>query len=415
MLPARGRRLPAIALAVALACGSGSALALSIGLPNVQTYLGQPLRMRVPVKIDDPGEANPQCLRLIPAHQSDGVPTLTHGKLTLEGMSDGASALRITTWQPVLEPVLRVIVEAGCQRRMRREFTLLLDPPPVAETMLAAAPAGQVALAAPPALHFGTPQIHADRSAVAMARPPVDTAAAAKREAPRKKPSTKPTEKPATPTLTQSGSTPGVTPHAARRADRLVLSSPEDTAPAPIAPAEDAANREAVEVAREREAEILRRVDDLASEVRRLRAERDAANARNRELTAKSKSNGYAWTAGGRNGPAERRLRIGVAQSAPANAALGRRRKRRSDDAHHGSRRALGGRARRAPDDGDDARTIAQPRGKHETCRRRAGGDCTGAGNDAGAVAHSGNAARSAEQRRPGDPNPPTPAAAAKK
>ncbi|HEU0202265.1 MAG TPA: hypothetical protein VFR86_17780, partial [Burkholderiaceae bacterium] len=59
------------------------------------------------------------------------------------------------------------------------------------------------------------------------------------------------------------------------------------------------ANREAAEVAREREAEIPRRVDDLASEVRRLRAELDAAGARNRELTAKSKSNGYAWTAGG--------------------------------------------------------------------------------------------------------------------
>jgi hypothetical protein len=65
--------------------------------------------------------------------------------------------------------------------------------------------------------------------------------------------------------------------------DRLVLMAPEDLPKGP-GPSD-------------RDAEVLKRVEELAAEVKKLRAELDSAAIRNKELAVKADSANYAWAA----------------------------------------------------------------------------------------------------------------------
>ncbi|MCX8004339.1 MAG: hypothetical protein N2688_05190 [Burkholderiaceae bacterium] len=131
-------------VAAAACCFPSPASALGLGTPELASHLGQPLALRVPLTGDEGGDFGPQCVRLLP--QADGdIPTLGAGRLSLERGPAG-SALRISSLQPIQEPALRIVLEVGCQTRLRREFVVLLDPPPVA-----AGPA--------PAFEFGAPEV----------------------------------------------------------------------------------------------------------------------------------------------------------------------------------------------------------------------------------------------------------------
>jgi hypothetical protein len=138
-------RLRAAAAAIAL-CFNAPAAALGLGAPELASHLGQPLALRVPLTSEDGGDLGPQCLRLV--NQPDGdLPGLGAARVSLERGAGGTS-LRITSLQPVHEPALRIALEIGCNRRVRKEFTVLLDPPPIA-------------VAPPPsaAVEFGAPQV----------------------------------------------------------------------------------------------------------------------------------------------------------------------------------------------------------------------------------------------------------------
>jgi hypothetical protein len=118
----------AVALAVSLALADPDAFALGFGEPQVSSALGQPLRMRIPLRVDRDMDITSECLRLIGATSADTLPTLSQARLTLE--EHGAErSLRVDSLLPVNEPILRVTIEAGCMQRVRREFVLLLDPP----------------------------------------------------------------------------------------------------------------------------------------------------------------------------------------------------------------------------------------------------------------------------------------------
>src|SRR5882672_5326663 len=122
-----GARLRSLVLAVATSLAAAPAAPLSLGTPDVASFLGQPLQLRVPVVLDDPTDGGAQCVRVISQPGGD-VPTLSVARIEVERGIAGAF-LRVSTPQPVDEPVLRVVLEIGCTQRVRREFTLLLDPP----------------------------------------------------------------------------------------------------------------------------------------------------------------------------------------------------------------------------------------------------------------------------------------------
>lgn len=370
-----------LALAVAAALGLGllfplSVQALSFGTARLDSSLGQPLDLRIPLLGDDLAELSADCVRLLPAADSD-VPTLNVGRVTVE--RDGLlTAIRVRGLEPMNEPALRVIVEAGCQRRMQREYVLLIDPPamrmdaaaaPPGVAPMAPAAAGDLELgpaeiramrgrpllirvplrgpeaprltaacvrtvsdggsppplasartrlvdagSASPVLEISTREPLSDRSirviaelgcerpirrefdllvetpppsaeaAPAAARParrpqadsavrprqaaaPAAPAAATKAPAPAAAPPAAPAPEAARPAAPATGAPPSTK-------DRLVLAAPEDATPPPSAAAAPLQTEE-----------FVRKLDELATEVKRLRAELDAANQRNAQLT----------------------------------------------------------------------------------------------------------------------------------
>lgn len=392
--------LRAVAVAVALATMSAPVFALGLGAPDVTSYLGQPLQMRVPVVLDDPADGLTHCPRIVPNSGSD-VPTLSLGRIDLErGVTQ--SFLRISTALPIDEPVLRVVVEIGCQRRVQREFVLLLDPPsgvaqrapaPVAvaprldfgrpevlgtrgQPLLMTVPiTGELApslsnacVRAVPgetsemprvltdarvtvveagdkrALRIQTPdpvndarvrvlvelgceqplrhefvvQLDAPRLAstpavaedAVKAAPRVATPVTKRPPPPRVAPQPKPAlppvaTAPVPPTTLETPATPAAAapavepsraaPGAAPKSDRLVLSAPEDVVQ-PLAPRSDADPKVAppASAADERE-QVIKRLEQLSTEVKTLRAELDASTQRNRELSTRAQSASYAW------------------------------------------------------------------------------------------------------------------------
>jgi hypothetical protein len=380
-----------VVLALALAFGVGAmpapAQAMSFGMARLNSALGQPLDLRIPVQSADPSDLDGQCLRLLPSPDSD-IPTLSIGRVSLE--RDGLlNSIRVQSLDPIYEPALRVVLEAGCQRRMQREYVLLVDPPALRATTPGApaappAPAGlelgdadiravrgrplliRVPLRGPeaprlaadcvrtvgdagsppaletararlvdggsaaPVLEISTREALTDRTVRVIAelgceRPirrefdllvetpppqvepdvaPATAAAAAATAAPVARPARRatppatparprppvapvaPAPAPAVPPPVAAAPAPApaptvpvppVAPPAATK-DRLVLSPPDETpAATPAVPAPSATPSD----------EFVRKLDELASEVKRLRVELDAANQRNAMLTEK--------------------------------------------------------------------------------------------------------------------------------
>jgi hypothetical protein len=138
---------------------SARALALGLGDAHVASAIGEPLLATVPLKADAGVELTQDCVRIVPAGESgDSTPALNAARISIDAEHH---QLRIESLQPILEPTLRVAVEVGCKERIRREFALLLDPPPVA--VAASGPGGGAAQpgGAQPALGLGMAQISA--------------------------------------------------------------------------------------------------------------------------------------------------------------------------------------------------------------------------------------------------------------
>jgi hypothetical protein len=176
-----------LAAAVAAALGVlmlhwPAAHGMSLGVPRVNSALGQPLDLAIPAQSQDPNELTGECLRLLPAPDSD-IPTLTAGRILVE--RDGLlTTLRIRSLDPIYEPAFRVVLEAGCQRRMQREYVLLLDPPPLRDVAPAgAAAAAPIVVPGAPApikdIELGDADIRAVRGRPLLMRVPVRGPAAA--------------------------------------------------------------------------------------------------------------------------------------------------------------------------------------------------------------------------------------------
>ena len=129
----RGLRLVACVGALSL---SSNAFALGLGDPSVASVLGQPLQLTVPLVADPGTELGPECVRIVPGPR-DSIPSLNSGRITIDPEH---GQLRIESLLPITEPALRLIVEAGCNQRIRREYALLVDPPVITVPQSGSAP-----------------------------------------------------------------------------------------------------------------------------------------------------------------------------------------------------------------------------------------------------------------------------------
>src|SRR5258705_5009475 len=128
-------------LAVALA--SGAADALGLGEIAQQSAFGEPLHLVIPVitgASDGTVSADllDECFKLVSpsVSRTSDVPPIVNGRLRLERSSSG-TYLVVSTNRPINDPVVSITLQASCVGSIRREYTLLLDPPaiqvPVAE------------------------------------------------------------------------------------------------------------------------------------------------------------------------------------------------------------------------------------------------------------------------------------------
>jgi len=116
----------------------GLASAVALGNIALQSSLGQPLRVVIPVALNSGEVLDTSCLKLV-RDAEPGTPQLLTGRVSVE-RNAASTRLVVTTPRPMDEPALRLSVLAGCGNTVRRDYVLLLDPQGTrSDTVLASA------------------------------------------------------------------------------------------------------------------------------------------------------------------------------------------------------------------------------------------------------------------------------------
>jgi pilus assembly protein FimV len=130
------RRYVRTALGLALALASGAASALGLGQIEVKSRIGQPFLAEIPIISNDPAElenlqaelASPLVFARVGLQPPMGVVAELQFTSALD--SAGRPVIRVTTTQPVNEPLLTFLVSVDWgQGRLVREYAALVDAP----------------------------------------------------------------------------------------------------------------------------------------------------------------------------------------------------------------------------------------------------------------------------------------------
>ena len=135
------------------------ALALGLGELTVESHLGEPFSARTVIRAGADETVESGCVSVKAAPADSGFPGIPRARVALEPR-DGGYLLRVRTQRAVLEPVVAFVLAADCPGAapVRREYTLLLDPPasvwagrlPAQAALPRAEPAPPQARTAPP-------------------------------------------------------------------------------------------------------------------------------------------------------------------------------------------------------------------------------------------------------------------------
>jgi len=136
-----------LSVAIALALIGGNAFALGLGAIQVKSKLNQPLDAEITVLSENAADAAGLDVKLATAEDFQRV-GLDRGRVAIpldfsvSTNSRGQSVIHVTSKDSVREPLLDFLVEVNWAKgKLLREYTVLLDPPVVAPTRAAAAPA----------------------------------------------------------------------------------------------------------------------------------------------------------------------------------------------------------------------------------------------------------------------------------
>jgi hypothetical protein len=115
--------------AVILVFVSGTAThaaALSLGRVSAAPVLNAPLAATVPVALSSDESLDIECVRVEVFVGEDRLaPNLVRAELAGSGTQ---RQIRVRTTARLVEPIVSIFVEAGCQSRVSRRYTLLVDP-----------------------------------------------------------------------------------------------------------------------------------------------------------------------------------------------------------------------------------------------------------------------------------------------
>ncbi|PKL95477.1 MAG: hypothetical protein CVV18_05390 [Gammaproteobacteria bacterium HGW-Gammaproteobacteria-8] len=160
-----------LALAIAMAL-PGSALAVGLGEARVDSYLNQPLEVRM--RLLDASADDLDTLTVTPASAAEfdrlGVMSsaLALGLEISIDRSESPPVIRVRSNRPVSDPVVQLLIDARWSGgRMLREYTLFLDPP----TLPVAPPSAPVRPQAEPARPVPAPMTRQTPEAIRPAAP----------------------------------------------------------------------------------------------------------------------------------------------------------------------------------------------------------------------------------------------------
>lgn len=178
-----------VAFALVIAGAIPPANALSLGAEQVTSTLGQPLRMTIPLLGSASEALETRCFRVIAPNRTDGLPVITQARIELQ-TNVNPPQLVIRSVRSIDEPVLRISIEAGCDAQIRRDYTVLLDPPKAstAESSIASIAPAQAAPIAPertPPARASNPPPDRESTARAAERSAAPRAASASSSTPR--------------------------------------------------------------------------------------------------------------------------------------------------------------------------------------------------------------------------------------
>jgi pilus assembly protein FimV len=214
--------------AAALLCASflhhGEAEALALGRIAIQSALGEPLRAEVEILEITPEEAASLRVNLgsIDAFRAAGMDynaALNGIQVNLQKRADGRSFLSLVGSRPVNEPFVDMVLEANwASGRMIRDYTLLLDPPKLQQSVPAPLTAG---VTAQPAAAKPTAPATSNATVTAPAAP---AARAAAPKAPTRPTQDKPVARPS-PDTSNDGSPKQVRIQAGDTAGRIAAAN----------------------------------------------------------------------------------------------------------------------------------------------------------------------------------------------
>ena len=138
-------------LGIVTALAPHPARAVGLGPVTQQSALGQSLRVVVPVILAAGEEFAAECFKFASAaSNADGIPQIAFGRVVVERTAAGTQ-LVVSSPRLVNDPVVRLTLQAGCDTAVRREYTLLMDPPAIEPVITAdSAQPTEVAAAPPP-------------------------------------------------------------------------------------------------------------------------------------------------------------------------------------------------------------------------------------------------------------------------
>ena len=117
------------------ACLSIAAHAVGLGPIKVDSGLGQPLSAEVEVTALEPDEFARVLARVAGPDEYEAAklpyaPLLRQLRITAERRKDGKSILKITSFAPINEPTLDLLVDFNWRGgRLQQKYSVLLDPP----------------------------------------------------------------------------------------------------------------------------------------------------------------------------------------------------------------------------------------------------------------------------------------------
>ena len=142
-------------LAAALLAFSPAAWSLGLGEARVESFLNQPLQVRIDLITQASDDLSSVTAQLASAADYELIGVSVEAipapiRFTVEDL-DGDAYLSATSNLPINDPVLRLIVEVNWSSgRMLREYTLFLDPPSVADVAPAPRIEQRAAVSRPP-------------------------------------------------------------------------------------------------------------------------------------------------------------------------------------------------------------------------------------------------------------------------